>query len=90
LNLGHKYCDVIGSFKGQIFQLSTSSLYFFFKCLHLLSQRHAKLVQDLFVDLVVLVVHFALDSSIADFQATEALEVFRSVESLATLPDLIQ
>ena len=42
------------------------------------------------MNLVVLVVHFALDSSIANFQATEALEVFRSVKSLATLSDLIQ
>jgi len=41
------------------------------------------------MNLVVLVVHFALDSSIADFEATEALKVLRGVERLATLPNLI-
>ena len=42
------------------------------------------------MNLVILVIDLALDGSVADFQTAEALEVFRSVESLATLPDFIE
>ena len=42
------------------------------------------------MNLVVLVVDFCLHGSIADLNATEDLEIFRSVECLATLAYLVK
>ena len=81
--------DIILFLKGQGFKLSSTILNFLLECFHLLRESGPKLVQDFLVDLIVLVVHFALNCSVADFKTTKAFEVFGRVEGFATLSDLI-
>ena len=53
-------------------------------------KRRTKLVQNLLMDLVVLIVNLGLHSPVADLDATEKFVIFRGVESLAALTDLVQ
>ena len=90
LNFCDKQSHIIALFKRQTLQLASTILYLLLESLHLLSESHSKPVKNFFVNLIVLVVDFALHSAITNFKATEVLEVLRSVKGLSTLPDLIE
>jgi hypothetical protein len=90
LNFGNEQSDVIALFKRELFELSSPVLDFVLERLHLVGKCGTKFVEDLFVDLVVLVIDLALHGGIVHLHSTKHTEIFGGVKCLATLPDLVQ
>jgi hypothetical protein len=90
LNFGDEEGHIVRLFKSEAFQLSSGILDLLLKFTHEISKGCSKLDQDFLVNLVILVVDFGLHCSVADLKTTEALEVFRSIECLSALLDLVK
>ena len=74
INDGHKRCD-ISIHNVELFESLTSFLQLTSKSGELLAQRFTKSVQDFFVNLHILLVHFLLHVVVGDKHAAETAEI---------------
>lgn len=90
MDLCDKDGDIIRSVNREALKLSPGALDLLIEGSHRRLELVTELVQDLLVPLVVLVVDLLLHAAVVDDECAKVLLVVRSVEGLATLPDLVQ